>query len=153
MTESDVTGKLVLCPRDIFVHVDTRRDVLPFFFFSPPLPVSYHEAQQSSLNLTPYIGRNVLCGRLPAFIHTLLSANGLRRWLLRDFIKIGERQWSCLNMIYCISVPTHGVHLLLWLLAVEEKSWNWTWMGHWGLIWQCSTGQRGQHRSEDLLSC
>lgn len=99
--ESDVRGKLAPCPRDIFSLMLTWRDVLTF-----SLPVSYHEAQQSGLNLTPCIGRNVLCGRLPAFIRTVLSACELCCWLLREFIKIGgERQCSCLNLIYSISVP------------------------------------------------
>lgn len=88
VTESDVRGKLSLHPRDIFTHVDTARR---FDVFSSP--VSYREAQQSGLNLTPYIGRNVLCGRLPAFIRTVLSARELCGSLLTEFIKIGgERQ-------------------------------------------------------------
>jgi len=75
-------------------------------FPPPPLPVSYHEPQQRGLNLTPCIGRNVLCGRLPAFIRAAFGAPELCGSLLTDFIKIGiERQWAWLNLIYSISVP------------------------------------------------
>lgn len=42
------------------------------------LSVSYHEAPQSSLNLTPYIGRNVVCGRRPALIRMVMSSSELR---------------------------------------------------------------------------
>lgn len=53
--------ELALGPCDIFTHVDAagRHDV----FF---LPDTYREAQQSALNLTSYIGRNVLRVRLRA---------------------------------------------------------------------------------------
>lgn len=78
----------MLCIHVMFSPMLTWLDVLTF-----SLSVSYREAQQSSLNLTPYIGWNVLCVRLPAFIHTVLSPFELCCWLLSDFIKIGgERQ-------------------------------------------------------------
>lgn len=54
--------ELAVCPCDIFAHVDAAR--LHDVFF---LPGTYREAHQSTLNLTSYIGRNVLCVRLPRF--------------------------------------------------------------------------------------
>lgn len=117
-----------------FIHVTfslmfTWRDVLTFF-----LPVPYREAQQSSLNLPPYIGRNVLCGRLPAFVHTVLSTCEPQCWLLRDFIKIGEdRQWATFSPIYSILVPYMDCicsgGCKLW--NCSGKRWKYTLISYW----------------------
>lgn len=139
VTECDVRGKLSLYPRDIFAHVWHGETFRRFFLLVP-----YREPQQGGLNLTPYIGRNVLCGRLPAFIRAAMSPCELCCWLLRDFIKIGgERQWSYLSLIYSISLPCTETVCSDGCYLWSYRRRNWTLMGHWGLMWKCSSGQRG----------
>lgn len=114
----------LLCIHVTFPFMLTWRDVLTF-----SLLASYREAQQSSLNLTPYIGRNVLCGRLPAFI-----CSAERPWTLLVAIerlyKNRRRQWSRLNVIYSISVPD----IELVVSFRRRKSCHLTLTGHWRLI-------------------
>lgn len=111
--------ELARCPCDIFAHVDAAGHHDVFF-----LPDTYREAQQSALNLTPCIGRNVLCVRLPPrFIRRLAELRG-RLW--RDFLKIGwGGQWSRLNLIYSI----WECHTLFWWPFAGREKLKWDTQG------------------------
>lgn len=69
VSKSDTRGENWPCIHVTFSPMLTRRDIMTCFS-SRTLIVRHSRAL---LNLTPYIGRNVLCVRLPAFIHWLLN--------------------------------------------------------------------------------
>lgn len=95
---SDVKGKLALHPRDNSALVDTVRR------FFPPGLLSWSTPERANFN-TLYRSECALWSAPRLSSAQCPSAFEFCCWLLTDFIKIGgERQWSCVNLIYSISV-------------------------------------------------